>query len=122
MKIAIPTRDDEVDAHFGHCAYYTVFNINDEKKVTGSELIASPQGCGCKSNIAEILRNEGVSTMLAGNMGEGALQILNHFDIQVIRGCTGSVKEVVEAYLNGSLTDSGIGCEHHHNHSGDHSC
>ena len=31
MKIAVPTRDGRVDDHFGHCAYYTIFNIIDGK-------------------------------------------------------------------------------------------
>ena len=26
-KIAIPTREDMVDDHFGHCAYYTVVKL-----------------------------------------------------------------------------------------------
>ena len=29
-KIAIPTREDMVDDHFGHCAYYTVVTLDDE--------------------------------------------------------------------------------------------
>lgn len=122
MKIAIPTRDEEVDTHFGHCAYYTVFTIGGDNKITELELIASPEGCGCKSNIAEILKNEGVKLMLAGTMGDGALQTLNRSDIDVIRGCSGNVEDVVKAYLKGEITDSGIGCEHHHDHSGEHNC
>jgi len=31
--IAIPTRDGMVDDHFGHCAYYTIVTINEEKPV-----------------------------------------------------------------------------------------
>jgi predicted Fe-Mo cluster-binding NifX family protein len=123
MKIAIPTRNGEVDTHFGHCEYYTVFQIDEAKRVISSELIASPQGCGCKSNIAEILMHEGVKLMLAGNMGEGALNTLNRYHIDVIRGCDGRVEEVIGAYLEGGITDSGIGCSEHHTHGEDgHSC
>lgn len=32
MKIAVPTRDGRVDDHFGHCAYYTIFDIIDAIK------------------------------------------------------------------------------------------
>jgi predicted Fe-Mo cluster-binding NifX family protein len=125
MKIAVPTRDEHVDAHFGHCAYYTVFSIDDQNRIAGSELIASPQGCGCKSNIAEILMNEGVKVMLAGNMGDGALYTLARFGIDVVRGCDGPVEEVVNAWLKGQVLDSGLGCEHHHHHhekGENHSC
>ena len=50
MKIAVPTRDGCVDDHFGHCAYYTIFDVI-EGKITGSSKLASPEGCGCKSGI-----------------------------------------------------------------------
>lgn len=53
MKIAVPTRDGRVDDHFGHCAYYTIFDIIDGK-VAGMSKLASPEGCGCKSGIAPV--------------------------------------------------------------------
>ena len=59
MKIAVPTRDGRVDDHFGHCAYYTIFNIIDGKISEVSKL-ASPEGCGCKSGIAPVLRQLGL--------------------------------------------------------------
>lgn len=48
MKIAVPTRDGRVDDHFGHCAYYTIFDVIDGK-VTNVSKMASPEGCGCPS-------------------------------------------------------------------------
>ena len=112
MKIAVPTKENVVDGHFGHCEYYTIFTI-DNKEIIKSEFMPSPQGCGCKSNIAEILQKMGVELLLAGNMGEGALNKLNAHDINVIRGCSGDVKAVTEEYLKGDLKDSGEACSHH---------
>ena len=54
MKIAVPTRENVVDDHFGHCAYYTLFTVDDDKNITKIEPHPSPQGCGCKSNIASV--------------------------------------------------------------------
>ncbi len=31
MKIALPACQNQVDEHFGHCEYFTVFTINDEE-------------------------------------------------------------------------------------------
>ena len=56
MKIAVPTRENVVDDHFGHCAYYTLFTVDDDKNITNIETLPSPQGCGCKSNIASVLK------------------------------------------------------------------
>ena len=72
MKVAIPTRNNVVDDHFGHCEYYTIFTISEDKLIVCTEIQASPEGCGCKSNIASVLEEKGVEWMLAGNMGEGA--------------------------------------------------
>lgn len=117
MKIAIPTRENNVDSHFGHCEFYTIYSI-EENKVVEKEVLESPQGCGCKSNIASVLQQKGVKQMLAGNMGAGALSKLNTFGIDVVRGCDGNVDNLVEKYLNGEIKDSGESCAHHHHHHG----
>lgn len=112
-KIAIPTRENAVDNHFGHCAGYTILTISSDNKVMGEEKLPSPQGCGCKSNIASTLEELGVNVMLAGSIGQGALNVLKAHNIEVIRGCSGNVMEVAQSYLKGTLKDSGLSCDHH---------
>ena len=125
MKIAVPTTQSNiVDAHFGHCEYYTVFTV-DGSEIIKSEIVESPQGCGCKSNIVSILKEMGVEVMLAGNMGGGAVNVLNNHGIAVYRGCDGDVKNLVEEFIKGELVDSGESCHQHeqHNHHEDgHQC
>jgi len=116
MKIAIPTRNNMVDDHFGHCESYTIYTIDNNKNVTSKENMQSPAGCGCKSNIAGVLKQDGVSIMLAGNMGEGAFQMLNRFGIEVVRGCTGDTDKLVKEFLEDKLIDNGVLCAHHHGH------
>lgn len=96
MKIAVPTRGNVIDDHFGHCEFYTLFTVDDAKNITDTETLPSPQGCGCKSNIASVLKEKGVSVMLAGSMGDGALKVLSDQNIKVLRGCKGEVRKVVE--------------------------
>ena len=115
MKIAVPTRDGRVDDHFGHCAYYTIFEVVDSQVVNVSKM-ASPEGCGCKSGIAPVLRQMGVTLMLAGNMGQGARNVLEAQRIEVIRGCSGDVEELVKSYLAGNVSDNGQACDHHDCH------
>jgi predicted Fe-Mo cluster-binding NifX family protein len=122
MKIAVPTKGNIVDDHFGHCEAYTVFSIDENKKIIHSETLPSPQGCGCKSNIATILQQKGVSVMLAGNMGNGALNVLNSHGIEVYRGCSGDVRQLAEAFLQDKIDDSGEGCQQHEHHGEDHQC
>jgi predicted Fe-Mo cluster-binding NifX family protein len=34
MKIALPSRMNQIDEHFGHCEHFTVFTIDGQKKIT----------------------------------------------------------------------------------------
>jgi predicted Fe-Mo cluster-binding NifX family protein len=113
MKIALPSQEKKIDDHFGHCEYFTVFTIDENKKIVAEETVASPHGCGCKSNIVETLSQMGVSLMLAGNIGGGAINVLNNRGIQVVRGCSGNVQDTAEQWLHGTLQDSGIVCHAH---------
>jgi predicted Fe-Mo cluster-binding NifX family protein len=113
MKIALPSRQNLVDEHFGHCEYFTVFTIDDKKEIASQEIISSPAGCGCRSNIAVVLKEMGVNWMLAGNMGQGAVNVLNSVGINVLRGCSGDVRQVALDWLAGGLKDSGVACELH---------
>jgi len=113
MKIALPSRQNRVDEHFGHCEYFTVFTVNENHEILSEETVSSPENCGCKSNIAQTLAQIGVKMMLAGNMGQGAVNVLNGCGIDVMRGCSGDVKEVAEGWLAGNLKDSGIVCDLH---------
>lgn len=123
MKIAIPTRGNIVDGHFGHCEMYTIITSDDTRNIINSEVLPSPQGCGCKSNIAAVLQQAGVEVMLAGGIGEGAINVLTRHGIKVVRGCSGDVKLLVEKYLNEELVDSGESCSHHgHQHGEGHIC
>ncbi len=118
MKIAVPvTSDNHIDNHFGHCEFYNVFTISDENKIVDTQILKSPQGCGCKSDIAPVLASKGVTVMLAGGIGTGAINVLGNSGIKVVRGCSGNVAEVVSQYVAGSIIDSGLSCQSHdHDH------
>ncbi len=122
MKIAIPTSGETVEGHFGQCEIYTIFTIGNDKQIEKTEILPSPQGCGCKSGIASTLNKIGVDVMLAGNMGEGALNTLNHFGIDVYRGNSGNINELVANFLNGKINDSGKSCGIHEQHEEGHNC
>jgi len=126
MKIAVPvTKENQIDSHFGHCETYGVFTISEKNEIVELKSVESPQGCGCKSDIASVLASDGVSVMLAGGIGGGAINVLNNSGIEVIRGCSGDATEVVKLYLSGLVEDSGSSChqhEAHHHDGGSHTC
>lgn len=125
-KIAIPvTENNLIEDHFGKCEFYGVYTISDKNEILEVQSIESEQGCGCKSNIASVLSYNGVTLMLAGGIGAGAINVLHNSGIQVIRGCEGNVEDILKQYLNDELIDSGESClqhEHHNGDGGNHSC
>jgi len=124
MKIAVPINSDNyIDGHFGHCESYGIYSISEDNKITDVKTMASPQGCGCKSDIASVLATDGVTVMLAGGIGGGAINVLNSCGIDVVRGCSGKADDVVKLYIDGQVHDSGSSCHQHesHDHEG-HTC
>jgi len=114
MKIAVPvTQLNQIHDHFGHCESFKVYTILENGEINGIDNIASPQGCGCKSNIAGVLSANGVSILLAGGIGSGAINILNASGIEVVRGCSGDATEAVRHFAKGKVKDNGISCMEH---------
>lgn len=126
MKIAVPvTRNNQIDDHFGHCEFYSVFTVSEKNEITNVNTIPAIEGCGCKSGIAVTLAENGVTIMLAGGIGGGAINVLNNAGIEVVRGCSGSAAEIVKQFISGNISDSGISCaahESHHAEGGTHQC
>nr|WP_320118607.1 NifB/NifX family molybdenum-iron cluster-binding protein [uncultured Marinifilum sp.] len=121
MKIAVPvTSSNQIDGHFGHCEFYNIYTISEDNEIVDAQRMDSPQGCGCKSNIASVLAEAGVNVMLAGGIGNGAINVLNQSGIEVIRGCSGTAQEVVKLFVDGQVSDSGSSCNH--THEDGHSC
>jgi len=118
MKIAVPTKENnQIDEHFGHCEFYSIYTVSDQNNVILKERLESPQGCGCKSNIAYDLASMDVKIMLSGGIGQGAINKLASQKIEVIRNCKGDVDSLVSDYLAGKLIDGGLSCAAHANHN-----
>ena len=119
MKIALPVHNGSINEHFGHAENFTIYTITPEKKIESVTPVVS-DGCGCHSGIAQILAEQGVSVMLAGNIGAGAINHLNEFGIEVVRGCYGQADNVVAEFLKGTITDNEQTCTEHERGCHDH--
>jgi predicted Fe-Mo cluster-binding NifX family protein len=118
MKIAVPvSADNQIEAHIGHCESYNVYNITDQKVISGIKSVKSPGGCGCSSDIASVLAADGVKVVLAAGIGGGSTNAFNKSGISVIRGCEGDAIKVVNLYLSGLVDDKGSSCHKHQPHN-----
>ena len=104
-----------VAGHFGHCQNFNIYEV-ENKEIKKAESIANP---GHRPGFLPNFLNElGVKVIISGGMGNGAIDIFNEKEIEVIVGATGPAKAAVEAYLAGTLKSTGSVC-HAHEHHGD---
>lgn len=115
MKIAVASMGNVVAGHFGHCENFNIFDV-ENNAIVKHESIANP---GHKPGfLPNFLGDLGVNVIIAGGMGEGAVNIFNMRNIEVIMGATGVAQEAVERYLRGELKSTGSIC-HEHQHEGE---
>jgi predicted Fe-Mo cluster-binding NifX family protein len=120
MRIAVATDadrglDSPVSMHFGHTACFVVVDVeNTQIGAVRSEPnpFLDAHGCG---QLAGVVANTGAQVLLAGGMGQGALQAFEPYRIEVATGASGTVRQAVEQYLGGRLRGvASCGGGHHH--------
>ena len=119
MKIAVTCADHQVFQHFGHTPGFAVFEVKDNIVCSEKELSSGSSGHGA---LAMVLAMEQIEVLICGGIGGGAINALRDVGIKVVGGASGDVREVAEAYVNGTLqVKAAFHCNHHH-HEGGHSC
>lgn len=115
MKIAVASEGNTVTQHFGHCANFNIFDI-DNGKITGSMSVNNGDHAhGC---VPDFLTSSGVKLIITGGIGGGAVENLKRKGIDVIMGAQGDATAAAEAYLSGTLQSKGALCSEHHDHHG----
>ncbi|KGN00879.1 dinitrogenase iron-molybdenum cofactor [Clostridium novyi A str. 4570] len=110
MRIAVASEGNNVSGHFGHCAGFTMFDVEDNK-IVNKEYIESP---GHKPGFLPVFLNEkGANVIIAGGMGEHAQELFAQNNIQVVVGAVGSIEENVDQFIKGALKSTGSVCREH---------
>lgn len=116
MRVAIATEGNEVAQHFGRCPGFTIVEI-ENGKVLAKNFVENP---GYKAHqpgqVPMFLRKQNVACVIAGGMGPNAVMNLQAAGIKVIVGVTGKVEEVLDKFINGTLTGGESLCEHGEHH------
>ena len=120
MKLAVPYEDGQVFQHFGKTSQFKIYDI-DQGAVKGSMVF--PTGGQGHAALAGLLRMLGISVVLCGGIGPGAVQALQSLDVTPIAGVSGGADAAVADFLAGKLTpDTEALCRHHHTGGPDHGC
>jgi len=119
MKIAVTYENGQVFQHFGHCASFKIYEVENGAVVTSSVVDTNGSGHGA---LAGFLEKLGVNALICGGIGGGARIALEEADIAIYGGVTGDADEAVAAFLAGELNFNAHACCNHHHHDHDHDC
>lgn len=110
MRVALPTVDGRVSAHFGHCTTYRIYDIEGKDVKTSVEKASPKHEPGV---IPNWLKSEDVNLVIAGGMGHKAIQLFHSLGIQTIVGVENRhTDEVIQDYLQGILESKDNLCDH----------
>ena len=112
MRIAIPTVEDKLSMHFGHCQAFALIDVDEEgKKIIGRETTpAPPHQPGL---LPKWLKARGVDMVIAAGMGQRAQSLFAHEGISLMVGAPSDTPDaVVASFLNGTLETGVNACDH----------
>ncbi len=120
MKLAVAYEDGQVFQHFGKTKEFKIYDIVGGR--VGFSMVVSAGGSG-HGALAGFLRMLGISVVLCGGIGPGAVEALQRLDITPIAGVTGDADQAAEDFAAGKLAeDTEALCSHRHSGSIVHGC
>ena len=110
MKVVVTSNGADLDATsslvFGRCPVYVFVDTDTmEFEAVQNPALAAPGGAGIQA--AQFVVEHGAQVVLSGNVGPNAYSVLQAAGIPVFLSGGGTVREVVQAYLAGSLQQLG---------------
>lgn len=112
---AVPVDNDVLSAHFGHCDKFILLHVaNDE--ITGIEIHNPPEHV--PGLYPEWLTSLSVSDVIAGGIGQRAIELFNRLGINVFAGSPAKpAEELVKEFLSGELVLNENYCDHREKHN-----
>ena len=108
MKIAVTSSASDIEASvesvFGRCAQFVVVDPETMGwEAFPNEAAMARGGAGIQA--AQFVVEKGVEAVITGNVGPNAFGVLSAAGVRAFSGPSGSVREAVEAYKAGDLTE-----------------
>lgn len=109
-RIAVPLADGVLCSHFGHCQQFAI--IDAENKTISNETLVTPPPHE-PGLLPAWLAEKGVTDVIAGGMGQRAINLFNQQKINVFVGA--QIKnhaELANDLLNNTLAAGANYCDH----------
>lgn len=110
-KVAVPVDNNEIlDGHFGHCKFFAILQIEENVIKSQENVTPPPHEPGV---LPKWLAEKGVTDVIAGGMGNRAIQIFNEHNVNVFVGAPKlNAKSLVEGFINNSIEFNANYCDH----------
>ena len=109
MKIAIsstgPGPDDQIDLRFGRCRYFALVDSETDVFEFLDNKTAELRG-GAGVQAAQMLAEAGVKTVITGNIGPNAINVLKATGIKAYYCGPGTVRQALQKYKDGRLNET----------------
>ena len=110
MKICVTSTGNsleaQIDPRFGRCSYFVIVDSETMQFEAVPNMAAGASG-GAGIQAAQTVANKGVKLLITGNVGPKAFQALASAGIEIATGAFGTVREAVEKYKRGELSNTG---------------
>lgn len=111
MKIAIPCAEGVLCMHFGHCENFAFVEVDENKNITGVELVNPPQHA--PGVYPQWVKEQGADMVIAGGMGGRAQAMFEQQGVRVFPGAAAETPEkIVKAWLENTLQLGANACDH----------
>ncbi len=109
-RIAIPMSGGKLSAHFGHCEYFRVVEIENSNVISESNHTPPTHAPGV---YPRWLAGKEVHEIIAGGMGQRAVALFEQNNIKVHLGVPDATyEELIRNYLNENLVTGDNRCDH----------
>ncbi|HPJ88547.1 MAG TPA: NifB/NifX family molybdenum-iron cluster-binding protein [Thermotogota bacterium] len=127
MKIGIPAAtnnglDSIISGHFGKTPFFA-FVIVEDNEIKEYEIVRNPFEQHSPGQIPGWVSENGVKLMIVQGIGARAISFFEGYGIKVGKGYGETVREVLNEYFKGTLSEDDLSCNHsheHHDHHEDH--
>lgn len=110
MKFAIPLAEGKLTAHFGHCQEFSIIEVENNQIKNKEILVPPPHEPGV---LPRWLHEMGANVIIAGGMGQRAVDLFSQNSITVIVGASSLEPEaLVKSYLDKTMIIGDNVCNH----------
>lgn len=111
MRIAVPEMNGKLSPHFGHCEWFRIVDIDDDKHMAHTETAVPPMHE--PGVIPRWLKHLNTDVVITSGMGQRALEHFKAYQVDVVTGAPVKPWDaLVKEYLAGTLACGENDCTH----------